>query len=77
VLGASARPLEPVAQFVARRDRHGAGEDGIDREVKLFCTLTNALLDASICCWDTKRGMDSERPITAVRYLFRGRQLRA
>jgi hypothetical protein len=65
------------AQFVARRDRHGAGEHGIDKDVKLFFALTNAIFDASICCWDNKRAFASVRPITALRYLFRGQQVLA
>jgi hypothetical protein len=63
------------AQFVSQRDGHGAGEGGIDRDVKMFFTLTNALLDAGICCWENKRTFDSERPITAVRYLFSGQRV--
>jgi hypothetical protein len=60
------------AQFVSRRDRKG-----LDADVKLFFALTNAIFDASICCWDNKRAFDSVRPITAIRYLFRGQQVRA
>jgi len=65
------------AQFVARRDRHGARQHGVDLDVKLFFALTNAIFDASICCWDNKTAFDSVRPITAVRYLFHGRSIRA
>jgi hypothetical protein len=65
------------AQFVARRDHHGAGEHGVDADVKLFFALTNAIFDASICCWDNKRVFASVRPITALRYLFRGERIRA
>jgi len=65
------------AQFVARRDRHGAGQHGVDKDIKLFFALTNAIFDASICCWDNKRAFASVRPITALRYLFRGQQVRA
>jgi hypothetical protein len=65
------------AQFVARRDRHGDGEHGVDRDVKLFFALTNAIFDGSICCWDNKRAFASVRPITALRFLFHGRQVRA
>jgi hypothetical protein len=61
------------AQFVARRDRHGDGEHGIDLDVKLFFALTNAVFDAGICAWDNKCEFASVRPITAIRYLFRGR----
>jgi hypothetical protein len=64
-------------QFVSRRDHHGAHKDGVDADVKLFFALTNAIFDASICCWDNKRFFDSVRPITAIRYLFRGQQVRA
>jgi hypothetical protein len=65
------------AQFIARRDHHGAGEHGIDTDIKLFFALTNAIFDASICCWDNKRAFASVRPITALRYLFHGQQVRA
>jgi hypothetical protein len=61
------------AQFVARRDRHGDQEHGIDLDVKLFFALTNAVFDAGICAWDNKCEFASVRPITAIRYLFRGR----
>jgi hypothetical protein len=64
-------------QFVSRRDHHGAHKHGVDADVKLFFTLTNAVFDASICCWDNKRFYDSVRPITAIRYLFQGHQVRA
>jgi uncharacterized protein DUF6851/vanadium-dependent haloperoxidase-like protein len=65
------------AQFIARRDHHGAGEHGVDADVKLFFALTNAIFDASICCWDGKRAFASVRPITALRYLFQGQQVLA
>jgi hypothetical protein len=65
------------AQFVARRDRHGAQEHGVDLDVKLFFALTNAILDAGICAWDNKCSFASVRPITAVRYLFRGHRVRS
>ena len=60
------------AQFVARRDRHGDEEHGIDLDVKLFFALTNAVFDAGICAWDDKCESASVRPITAIRYLFQG-----
>jgi hypothetical protein len=63
------------AQFVARRDRQGGGEHGVDLDVKLFFALTNAVFDAGICSWDNKCAFASVRPITAIRYLFRGRML--
>jgi hypothetical protein len=64
-------------QFVSRRDHHGDRGDGLDADVKLFFALTNAIFDASVCCWDNKRAFDSVRPITALRYLFQGRSVRA
>jgi hypothetical protein len=64
------------AQFVSRRDHHGTHAQGVDADVKLFFALTSAIFDASICCWDNKRAFDSVRPITAVRYLFRGQHVR-
>ena len=65
------------AQFVSRRDHHGAHRHGVEADVKLFFGLTNAIFDASICCWDNKRAFDSARPITAIRYAFTGQQVRA
>lgn len=59
-------------QFVSRRDRSGAGMAGISSDAKMFFALNNALLDASIVAWDNKIAFDSVRPITAIRYLFRG-----
>jgi hypothetical protein len=38
--------------------------------VKLFFTLTNALLDASIAAWDAKRRYDSVRPVTVIREIM-------
>jgi hypothetical protein len=64
------------AQFVSRRDHHGAYKQGVDADVKLFFALTNAVFDASICCWDNKRFFNSVRPVTAIRYLFGGHQVR-
>lgn len=65
------------AQFVSRRDGHGAGLTGMAADAKLFFALNNALLDASIVAWDNKVAFDSVRPITAVRYLFRGQSVLA
>jgi hypothetical protein len=65
------------AQFVARRDRHGDDEHGIDLDVKLFFAVTNAVFDAGICAWDDKCEFASVRPITAIRYLFNGQPVTA
>jgi len=60
------------AQFVSLRDGHTA-----DQDVKLFFALTNGLLDASVAVWEAKRYYDSPRPVTAIRFLFGGRPVRA
>jgi hypothetical protein len=61
-----------LAQFVSARDHHD-----VDADVKMFFALTNALFDASIVTWDTKRAYDSVRPITAIHFLFAGKKIRA
>ena len=43
----------------------------------MFFVLGNALLDASIAVWDSKRFYDYVRPISAIRYLFDGHVIRA
>ena len=65
------------AQFVSRRDNHGNRSNGVERDVKLFFALTNAIADAGCCAWDNKRAFNSVRPITAIRTLFRGQNVRA
>jgi hypothetical protein len=65
------------AQLVSHRDRTGTSERDLDQAVKLFFALTNAIFDAGICAWDDKCAFASIRPITAIRYLFRGRPVRA
>src|SRR5438477_8194888 len=60
------------AQEVSRRDGHA-----IDDDVKMFFILGNALMDASIAVWDCKRAADSIRPVSAIRFLFGGKPIRA
>jgi hypothetical protein len=60
------------AQYVSRRDANS-----IDQDARLYFALNNALLDASIAAWDGKRNWDSVRPITAVRWLMRGKTIQA
>lgn len=60
------------AQYVSSRDHHDVADD-----VKMFFALSNALLDASIAVWDAKRAYDAVRPVTAIHFLFSGRQVRA
>jgi hypothetical protein len=65
------------AQQVSHRDRTGESERDLDQAVKLFFAVTNAIFDAGCCAWDNKRAYDSVRPITAIRYLFAGKKIRA
>ncbi|HEY9710300.1 MAG TPA: DUF4114 domain-containing protein, partial [Oculatellaceae cyanobacterium] len=48
-----------------------------DRDVQLFFALGNAQMDAGIATWEAKRYYNSERPITAIRFLFAGQQVTA
>jgi hypothetical protein len=45
--------------------------------VKLFFILGNAMLDASIAVWDAKRFYDYIRPVSAIRFLFKGQSIQA
>jgi hypothetical protein len=60
------------AQFVSQRDHHT-----LDDDVKMFFVLSNAIFDAGVAAWDTKRAFDSVRPVTAIPFLFRGKTIRA
>ena len=59
------------AHHVSHRDRHT-----LDDDVQLFFMLGNAMLDASIAVWECKRYYDFARPITAIRFLYAGQQVR-
>lgn len=59
-------------QFVSQRDAHT-----VDRDVQLFFALGNAQMDAGIGTWEAKRYYNSERPITAIRFLFAGQPVTA
>ncbi|MBZ5679352.1 MAG: vanadium-dependent haloperoxidase [Acidobacteriia bacterium] len=60
------------AQFISARDHHT-----LDDDVKMFFVLSNAIFDAGIAAWDTKRAYDSVRPVTAIPFLFRGKTIRS
>jgi len=49
--------------------------DTLDDDVKLFFTLGNALMDASIAAWFWKFKIDYVRPITGIREHFRGQTI--
>ncbi|MEQ1934239.1 MAG: vanadium-dependent haloperoxidase [Fimbriimonadaceae bacterium] len=59
------------AQEVSQRDNHS-----LDDDVKMFFALGNALMDAGIAAWDAKRAYDNSRPITCVRVLNAGKQVK-
>jgi hypothetical protein len=55
------------AQDVSLRDNHT-----LDDDVKMFFVLNNAELDTSIAVWEAKRFYDAIRPVSAVRYWYKG-----
>lgn len=61
-----------LAHQVSRRDKHE-----LDRDVKMYFALGNALMDAGIACWYNKRFYNYVRPITAIRRLFKGKTIEA
>jgi hypothetical protein len=61
-----------LAHWVAVRDGHD-----LDADVKLFFALTNAVFDAGIAAWDCKMALDYVRPITAIRFLYKGQRVPA
>lgn len=52
-----------IAQYIADTNCKDYSEANC---VKLFFVLSNALLDVSIACWESKRKYDAVRPITAI-----------
>ncbi len=61
-----------IAQFVAGKKRYGNSQC-----IQLFFALSNALLDASIACWDCKHHFDYVRPVTAVREIYKSQEIEA
>ena len=55
------------ADYVSQRDAHD-----LDTDVKMFFIVGNAVMDAGIACWDAKRVYDSIRPVSAIKYAFKG-----
>ena len=60
------------AQFISKRDNHT-----LDDDVKMFFALGNAVFDAGISVWNCKRVYDSIRPVSAIRFLFKDKNIRA
>jgi hypothetical protein len=61
------------AIFAQARSRQRG--NSLDDDVKLFFTLGNALMDASIAAWAWKFKLDYVRPITGIRDHFRGQTI--
>jgi hypothetical protein len=59
-----------IAQYIALNKKYGNSNC-----IKLFFALSNALLDASIACWECKLQFNSVRPVTAIRELYRGKDI--
>ncbi len=60
-----------IAGYIARRDQHDLG-----RDIKMYFALGNALKDAGICCWETKVAFNSARPVSVIRALYKGQQVK-
>ena len=58
------------AELVSANDRNT-----LDQDVVLFFVLGQAMLDASIACWESKRYYDSARPVSAIRWFYRGQTI--
>jgi hypothetical protein len=50
-------------------------QNTLDQDVKLFFVLGNALMDASISAWAVKYKYDFWRPVTAIRYQYKDKQV--
>ena len=61
-----------IAEIVSAADANS-----LDDDLRLFFTLAQAMLDASIACWDTKRAFDTARPITAIHYFYGNQTIQA
>ena len=61
-----------IAQFIANKKGYRNTQC-----IKLFFALGNALLDASLACWESKHHYDYVRPVTVIRELYKGQQIEA
>jgi PAP2 superfamily len=62
---------ELFAIFVSQRDSHTIHDDA-----KMFFALANAIHDAAIATWEAKRFYDYARPVTTIRHLFAGKNVK-
>jgi hypothetical protein len=51
--------------------------NSLDTDAKMFFTLGNAVMDASIASWATKFKYDFVRPTTAIREFYKGQTIRS
>jgi hypothetical protein len=59
-----------LGQAYSRKRAHD-----VDTDAKMFFTMGNALLDASISSWKAKYTFDFWRPTSAIRYLYAGKKV--
>ena len=49
----------------------------LDHDAKLFLMVGNAMMDASIASWWQKYKYDFWRPVTAIRHVYSGKQVKS
>ena len=59
-----------IAQFIAAKKEYRNSDC-----IRLYFTLANAMIDASIVCWESKHYYDAVRPITAIREIYKGKKI--
>jgi Vanadium chloroperoxidase N-terminal domain/PAP2 superfamily len=64
--------LAVFAQVLSRKRGHT-----VDTDAKMFFTLGNAMMDASIAAWWAKYKWDFVRPTTAIREFYKGQTIRS
>jgi PAP2 superfamily len=60
------------AEDVSRRDHND-----FDRDMKLFFSVGNVVMDAFIACWEAKRAYDASRPYWWAQLYYKGKQIEA
>ena len=58
------------AEVISERDHHT-----LDDDVKMYFALSNAIMDTEIAASAAKRNYNSVRPITAIKFLYNGKQI--
>ncbi|MEM8487075.1 MAG: DUF6851 domain-containing protein, partial [Bacteroidota bacterium] len=61
-----------LAAWLCEQDKYDT-----EKALYLFFILANALYDASIAAWDAKRHFNYVRPVTAIRHIYKGRNITA